>query len=256
MNIYSEMPPFDKIPGGIFLEDIKDFPIEVQKSSIRKTLLSNVSVIEDFLSLKQVSYLRNLMDSFSNKESVSKSGLIDGSKEIGSYRNTVFCEELSKILTRIFRRQDFPSLLILDDYFPCELNGKSYWNFSSISPMFRMMTYKYGGEHVPHYDAPYVYKFDNSYQTLFSFVLYLTDNKTGATRFIKDNQEKKKLSKRNLSDWDRFALNEEVIQEEFPKSGKLLIFPHRLCHDVSKFLPEDKEEVRQIIRGDLVFKSV
>jgi hypothetical protein len=29
-----------------------------------------------------------------------------------------------------------------------------------------------------------------------------------------------------------------------------------MCHDVSKFLPENINEIRQIIRGDLIFKEI
>lgn len=261
-KIFLEKPNFDAIPGGY--EDLSKSNILSYSFDRLKfrDVYDEVAVIDNFLTLQQIFDIQNFMKTFPIPQNVSVSGMISNidMNRIGSVRNTVYSKQLSLEFTNKISTLFKNSVLTTDDKFPSDIwqnvSRNNVWEFEGISPMFRFMTYKSGGEHVPHYDASYIYNFDNSYRTLYSFVLYLTTNKTGSTRFIKDNQEYIQTKNRDHSDWERLAIPQEVLYEEFPVNGKMLIFPHRMCHDVSKFLPENTNEIRQIIRGDLIFKEI
>lgn len=126
-----------------------------------------------------------------------------------------------------------------------------HWAAVGASPMMRFMKYEDGGEHYAHYDAGYFYP-DGEHRTLMSFVMYLTTNtEGGATRFIKDAQSDLPVWERSHDDWDRQVHDEEVIKAVQPLEGSILVFDHRLCHDVQPYLGENP---RIIVRGDIIYK--
>jgi len=133
-----------------------------------------------------------------------------------------------------------------------EMKIHRHWAAVGASPMMRFMKYEDGGEHYAHYDAGYFYP-DGEHRTLMSFVLYLTTNtEGGATRFIKDAQSDLPVWKRTHDDWDRQVKEEEVIKAVQPREGSILVFDHRLCHDVQPYLGENP---RIIVRGDIIYKK-
>ena len=133
-------------------------------------------------------------------------------------------------------------------------NPKEYnvWNFFGISPVFRYMKYTKDSWHVPHYDASHYNKEDPLVRTLYSGVLYLTTNKSGATAFINDEQFQTSFNQRDLSDWTRQARYDEIINWSLPSKGKIIIFPHGMCHSVFPLL-EDEERI--IVRFDLFYSA-
>jgi hypothetical protein len=129
---------------------------------------------------------------------------------------------------------------------------RTIWYPVGFSPMLRFMRYDSGGQHYAHYDAGFIYPNDN-YRTLQSVVIYLTTNTDGgATRFIEDNQMHLPVWERNHQDWTREVQPSEVLYSSQPQMGKMLIFDHRLCHDVEMYRGNDP---RIIIRGDIVFQA-
>lgn len=184
----------------------------------------------------------------------------DANTDTGSMRSTLFDTVLSadiyslfgQVLRpfNVFRTNEYTST----DCWQNMVSLNNQWSLKGISPMLRFMVYSEGGQHYPHYDAGYIYP-NNEARTLKSFVLYLTTNDSGATRFIDDGQSATVTEKRNHNDWDR-AANEEtdnIIFKFTPIKGDMIIFNHRLCHDVDIFEPEGLGEKRIIIRGDLLY---
>ena len=185
---------------------------------------------------------------------VSVQGRTDVPDErIGSRRATIWSEKLAEI---IWRKLDLDLCLDCNPFTSTDWwqgdKRRWYWKAVGFSPLLRFMRYEKGGMHYPHYDAGYIYPDDN-YRTLMSVVLYLTDNKSGFTRMIQDNQEGLPVWDRDHSDWIREPYKKEILSSSVPTAGNGIIFNHRICHDVSLFTDE---KPRIIIRGDVIFKSL
>lgn len=126
------------------------------------------------------------------------------------------------------------------------------WRAHEISPLLRFMRYEKGGLHHPHYDNSYDY--GDGRRTLMSFVLYLTDASPGGrTRIVRDGQEHLAMPSRTHDDWSRPARDDEVIAAVVPTQGAMLMFDHRVCHDIERY---EGDSPRIIIRGDVVFTSM
>lgn len=122
------------------------------------------------------------------------------------------------------------------------------------TPWLRFMRYVGGGQHVPHYDSAFINE-PERYITLFSWVLYLNDIPTsdgGGFQFIDDGQRDppRGRGKSAFEDWMRMAEPREVLDTIQPVAGRMLIFPHWLCHQVQAFTGAG---ARYIIRGDLAY---
>ena len=167
---------------------------------------------------------------------VTKSGLTLNAncKDIGSQRFCTNSEELSDWLNNVIIKSNaFPSFHGDDKY-------------HGVASYFRFMKYKNGGMHYPHYDSDYLYMRpnDNLY-TAYSLVMYLSDCETGEIVFINDETKHAK----DRSDWERQATDEEIFLRIKSRVGRIVLFPHELCHSVMEF----NEKERVIIRGDVVF---
>ena len=124
-----------------------------------------------------------------------------------------------------------------------------WWEMVNVSQYFRFMKYSTGGEHFPHYDSDFVYEY-NGAVTKYSIVVYFNDCDSGEIAFINDTTGHEK----NCSDWTRQANDDEIFLKIRPTTMKILLFPHTLCHTVLPFT--DKNNVRYICRGDILFKRV
>lgn len=214
-----------------------------------------VLVMKNALGLDDCDRLVEFMGGSPNFEQVSVQGRQDlPDDRIGSIRTTVWSPQLAaQIWSRIAGL--IPSRTMnrhsATDWWQGDKDRVS-WTPVAMSPLLRFMRYESGGEHYSHYDAGFIYQDDN-YRTLQSVVIYLTDAEaTGATRFIRDNQQQESIWNRNHLDWTRQARPDEVIYRSLPKRGKMIIFDHRLCHDVESY---HEEGPRIIIRADIVFRS-
>jgi len=192
-----------------------------------------------------------------NFEEVSIQGRKDVPDDrIGSIRTTAWCPQFALELWHKRIKYGMPNSIHYNEHSPTDWwQGNKYrnvWSPIGVSPMMRFMKYEKGGQHYAHYDAGFIYPDDN-YRTLLSMVIYLTTNENGgATRFIKDGQDNIKEWDRDHNDWTREAKPEEVFFESKPIQGNILVFPHRMCHDVEQYLGN---EPRMIIRGDILFKT-
>lgn len=183
---------------------------------------------------------------------VNGTSLTEGQK--GSRRITNYDVKLAQYLNTLIPRFS----LELDEFSQVDWQTNNNdllakWEFVGVSPLFRFMEYTQGSEHFPHYDAPYYDKQQPLYRTLYSGILYLTDNISGATAFVEDGQNNLPFKKRNTVDWEKQAEADQLISMQLPEKGTLVIFPHQACHTV---LPLLEDTSRIIIRFDIFFKAV
>lgn len=252
MGLVHNKPNGDLIPG--FYEPVIDFKLTKNHHN------NPYYYIQDFLTDEDVVNLINLFDSATVREQVSIQGLKDVECGIGSERTTMWSEELATMLTQKLLNSSINHYYTTNEFSKTDSwqnvpTAENTWQLVGFSPLLRFMSYLNGGEHYAHYDAGYIYP-DSDYRTLKSVVIYLTTNHTGATRFISDGQDDIKQCDRVNLDWSREVNRSEVDSSSFPKAKNMLIFDHRMCHDVSKFIPEFEGERRIIIRGDLIYKRI
>jgi len=123
------------------------------------------------------------------------------------------------------------------------------------TPWMRFMRYRHAGKHVPHYDAPYKNE-DESYITLFSWIIYLNDvpeEAGGCFQFVNDGFPNTHPQDRPAGwndDWFDMADPILITVSIHPRRGRMLVFPHWLCHQVGEYTGE---QARYIIRGDLAY---
>lgn len=172
---------------------------------------------------------------------VTRSGLpLTGhTSEIGSIR---FCT-MNSILSDTLHK-----IIMLSDAFPTFYSENDEWfKLHGVSPYFRFMRYHKGGMHYPHYDSDYEYSVPNTnIVTKFSLVVYMTDNNSGALSFVDPTVNNKPLD----SDWDHQASDDEIYLKVLPKVGRIVLFPHTICHTV---LELEDTEPRIMARGDVEF---
>ncbi len=218
-------------------------------------------VLENVLSKEECKTLISFMNTSPNFEEVGVQGMKDKKDDrIGSLRTSVWSPKLANdIWDRI---ENFLSIKYCNQFTATDWYQKNNFfddNFVggeceafpiAVSPLLRFMKYSNGGSHNAHYDASYIYPNPN-YRTLKSMVIYLTDNENAATRFIDDKQQNKSIWDRNHDDWNRAVKQDEIIAKSECVAGNVLLFDHRMCHDVEQYFG-NKERI--IIRGDIVYE--
>jgi len=255
MKLIHNKPPMEKLPGGWE----PTFKIHLNKTSDVKvkTPYGRIQIFENMLTSDECDEIVKQFMQSPNFENVSIQGRKDiPDDRIGSIRTTAWCPQMAeefwdKKLSSMIFPLDF-SDVAQTDWWQGDKTRKK-WKPIGISPMMRFMKYEQEGQHYAHYDAGFIYPNDR-YRTLFSMVIYLTTNdKGGSTRFIQDGQDELFTWDRVHEDWTREATDKEVICKSSPIKGNVLIFPHRMCHDVEKYLGDTP---RIIIRGDVLFEAV
>ena len=209
-------------------------------------------VAKGALTAVDVALLRDAMKAAGTEAPVGVTGYASAMNgEIGSWRATGWSVDLAAALYARLHPV-LPSVRFLDDHAFTDAHGQHAWRIVGLSPLLRFMRYPPGGRHLCHYDAAYDY--GDGRRTLLSVVFYLTDaTATGATRFVRDGQEHLPTSRRCFDDWTRDTLDSEVLASVLPRAGDVLVFDHRLCHDVQRW---DGPGDRIIIRGDVVYEAI
>ena len=209
-------------------------------------------VAKNVLTARDVDVLRSAVKAAGTEAPVGVTGYasaMDG--EIGSWRATGWSVELAAALYERLRPV-LPSVRFLNDHSFTDALGQHAWRIVGLSPLLRFMRYPPGGRHLCHYDAAYDY--GDGRRTLLSVVFYLTDASAGgATRFVRDDQETLPTAQRCFDDWTRDTREDEVIASVLPRAGDVLVFDHRLCHDVERW---DGPGDRIIIRSDVVYEAI
>jgi hypothetical protein len=189
-------------------------------------------------------------------EPVGVTGIRDG-YGVGSMRSTAWSPDLAMALfARV--RPAIPAVRFLgercftDAFATSTRPGHERWRVVGLTPVLRFMRYAASGRHLCHYDAGYDY--GDGRRTLLSVVFYLTDAAdSGATRFVRDGQELLPVHARSFADWDRDTREGEVLVRVQPARGDVLVFDHRLCHDVERW---DGPGERMIVRADVVYEAI
>ena len=261
-NAIDEQPAPDmtKVAGG-WLTDQTVPLIGCLRRPTTTEVLPNVYRVDGFMhELSCDRWVEMVKGAPVQPEGVSIQGMMNPVPEnIGSRRITMFNRALAKELERLFEHVDFRKERVMTDYDSTDFwqgdKSRRNWRYEGVSGVLRTMVYSAGGQHFAHHDQGFIYNNDN-YRTLYSFVLYLSTNNSGATRIIDDKQGHLPVWERDHSDWTREAREDEVLFKSYPKKGSLLLFEHRICHDVQKFIPESEVEERIVVRGDLIFRSI
>lgn len=249
-----EKPDLDKLPGGWDLHT--NLTLYGNDNYYVSSLLGpSAFVLNRVLCESDCDRLIELMKSSNIAYPVSIQGNKDTIDDrMGSVRATAWSEHLAHQIWNAIG--DKIPVREMDDYSRTDWwqYGEMHrrWEPIGVSPLLRFMRYENEGQHYAHYDAGYIYP-DTQYRTLMSFVLYLTTNTdSGSTRFVLDGQDDKRVWERNHNDWTRETRLDEVMFSVYPSKGSMLVFDHRLCHDVEKYTGEGP---RIIIRGDVIFKA-
>ena len=255
-------PDLSKIPGGWEPQTDMQFDALSASASCR-TVKADAYEMLNVLSHSDCQKLIDLFEASHIEAPVGVQGRTGAmaTSEVGSKRATAWSEYLAEQLWKKMQ----PLLQQQRTWKTCNyLTSTDWWQGNKlrstwmpvgISPLLRFMRYAKGGQHFAHYDAGFIYPDDN-YRTLMSFVVYLTDANPefgGATRFILDTQHDLPVWNRNHEDWVRPVKEEEVIAAVHPKQGNILLFDHRLCHDVQTYTGDSP---RVIIRGDIIFEAI
>jgi hypothetical protein len=254
--ITQHRPDLSNIPGGV---DVKP-PFGLTESWVSKPTMAysegDITLIRDVMRPTDCQRLIEYFESIGTYAPVTIQGTqvvsddTVGSMRITGYAPTV-ADDLYQLLADVLTDTKVCNEMTPTDWW--QYDTGRVWEVAGFSPMLRFMRYSNGGKHYPHYDAGYIYP-NTSYRTLKSFILYLTTNKSGATRFIRDGQDGIPVMHRNHADWDREPLEEEVISRTLPVAGNMLVFDHRLCHDVEAYTDEVGDRV--IIRGDVLYRAL
>ena len=227
--------------------------------TVDKLTLDEAFVLENVLSKKDCETLIEFMNASDNFEEVGVQGMKeDKDTRIGSLRTSIWSpgvaeniwKKISPYLMKIYGTNwtatDWWQDLSSEELY----NPITEYNPIAVSPLLRFMKYEKGGQHYAHYDASFIYP-DNNFRSLKSMVVYLTSNNGAATRFINDGQQDIDIWDRKHEDWNREVKPEEIIAKSECIQGNVLIFNHRICHDVEKYLGD---EPRVIIRGDIIYE--
>ena len=252
LDISKNPPKIDSLPGG-WLPDM-ELKIDAIENVKRIDIIEGAYVLENVFSKNDTKFLREAFSSAGILAPVSVQGRQDvPDYSVGSRRATAWAPQFADALwKRIAEKFSIREMKddTLTDWWQEGMQRK--WSPYAISPMWRFMKYEKGGKHYAHYDAGFIYP-SSEYRTLQSVVIYLTDsNNGGATRFIRDNQTTS-VWERNHLDWTREVKEEEVIARVYPKEGSILVFDHRMCHDVEEYTGETS---RIIVRTDIIYHAL
>lgn len=256
------MVDLKKYCGNSKLENLKfdiDFSnakhetLFVEKYQSNFFLLNNVKIDTNTLIT-----LRNRKD----KYPVGFNGLPNNS-EIGSYRlilwneNAVdsFAKSVNKIMPKNLVKTKIKNQFyyVGDNFKMCApyYLDKDNYNLLSSTPYIRYMEYieKSKAKHAPHFDAPH---YGDSFLTLFSWVLYLDDCTDGNFDFIEDGFDTNFNNRTQDLFIDFEKMSDNILLSITPKVGKMIIFPHWLCHQVNEFT-SNQTGLRRIMRGDIAY---
>jgi hypothetical protein len=247
------IPPLEKLPAGLALDPLNSLLGGAETRC--KTLMEGAFVIENLLQEQDVAELISIFRNAPKKEEVSALGLPKKEQDAyrGSERLSLWAPKLSEALYQLLL--PWLSARSMNDFSRTDWwqHGKfRHWQPIGLSPLLRMMSYTKGAEHLPHYDAAYIYP-DARYRSLMSVIFYLsTHSREAATRILADGQDLLPEWERKHADCFEPASEAQVLQRIYPQAGAVFIFDHRIFHDAERY---EGDAERLLIRADLVFEG-
>jgi hypothetical protein len=226
-----------EIKDGVYILDTLNQKIDTD-TSLQNRVKNNLLI--------EVEHLFNTYEESGHLYPVSVTGLKDTSSGIGSNRFCNWDTHLAKLIDNAIRSFDILQLIEHEDY-------HNTLKYEGVSKYFRFMRYVQGGEHYPHYDSDFVTNLqDTRNVTAYTIVVYFTDCESGEICFVNDNRPPK-FGKTDLTDWERQATDGEIWLKVKPRAGRIVMFPHTMCHTVLPY--NDTDGQRIIARGDVVFST-
>jgi hypothetical protein len=179
---------------------------------------------------------------------VSTTGIKTETDSIGSKRFCVDSPIIADALTSVIRRTGYPNVII---------TAEGQFEFLKVANYFRFMEYENGGEHYPHYDSDFRYVIGGvEYRTMQTLVMYFDDCDTGEFCFVEaPPMEVPDLETALRADWTRQATVDEIAVDVPVRCGRIIVFPHELCHTVKPFT-DGLGKKRRILRGDLLYRKI
>lgn len=235
-------------------------------------LSNNIIMLDNVLSKKNCIYLKNVIHSIKNKVTTDEHGRKNTEKSF-SFRCTTHNLELVNSCWNRINKFLEKNIII----------GDMEWNPCGINPLLRVIKYLPGsGGLVPHYDFPFVQtvkylKDENmdlagncknetevNIKSLYTMIIYITKNTSGATTFIRDPYRYIDLTEEtrcgiNLNDgpygkdWDRMSKDKEILYNCLPDYGKVLLFKHETLHSGNILNKNDVDKI--IIRTDIMYSG-
>lgn len=199
--------------------------------------------------------LEKSFDNFMNsipKQYIDTVGITGNKNEdvgVGSVRFSTHNRVVAHCIERIIESVGIAQFLdIYDD------EGLKKYRFHSVADYIRFMEYQQDGEHYPHYDCDF--EIDENIITKYTVVMYFTDNPNdGEFVFVKDKDgvNPNDINIKNVFDydWTSQATDDEVLLKINPSVGKIIVFPHSLCHSVLK-----TNSPRKIARLDIAMEKI
>lgn len=259
--VFTTKPSPESLPGFWEPKVVPPLNQPITEKKIGNIPTHQAVIIENVLTHEECQELIKFMLQSPNFEEVGVQGMKDQKDErIGSIRTSIWSPGIAANLwDRLIPHCSWIDCRehILTDWWQNSTNDpKKYlrsetYTAVAVSPLLRFMQYGKNGQHYAHYDAGFIYPHDDRYRTLKSMVIYLTTNEGAATRFINDGQDGLPIYERKHDDWSRPVEEHEIIGKSECMQGNVLLFDHRMCHDVQQYLGN---EPRIIIRGDIVYK--
>jgi hypothetical protein len=251
--------PADRRPApGVLYGEWDPSPIDLDSPRIPAVapVLAGAWLARGVLTADDCARLVAAMEASGRALPVSVHGLPGGGAEVGSVRATAWaptlgCALWQRLASLLPAERRVEATTPTDWHWP---TPHRRWRPVGVSPLLRFMRYDAGGRHHGHYDRSFDH--GDGRRTLMSLVLYLTEVAAGwggRTRFLRDGQEHLPVELRRHDDWPREARGHEVLAAVRPERGAVLLFDHRMCHDIERY---DGPVPRVIVRGDVVFEAL
>ena len=249
LSVYDHNIPYKEFINKMDLNVIskfvncKNIEYELTNKDVNSTthVLNNVQIINNVLEEREIEILLKRIINEEWIKSDIHGKIITDKKLLGSYRLSWYNKNFANnIWNRI--KEHIDNYIINDDI---ETNDNCrVWRIIGINPLFRFIKYNNNDSLVPHYDS--TYKYDSNIKSFKSIIIYLTNNNSGETCFIKEKE-----NKNNYDDWDNNELDTDIIFKINPLKGSLAIFDHNILHSSKKI--ENEEKI--IIRTDLMYEK-
>lgn len=220
----------------------KDVNFDIKQSDVVvKKYDNDIRVIDGLI---DSDFIDNLFDIF-NKHDVVYGAGIDGYSDVSdimSNRKSLYSVKLSEVLFN--NVYNYITKIKIANRAITDWNENEVYRCVGINPLFRYIEYLKHGKLIPHYDYSFS---DGEFKSLYSVVIYMSDNTDGETSFMVD--ENINVWNKDLADKSNFEYTEYLKIK--PKKGRIVIFPHHLLH-----CGLEANDKKVLLRSDLMFKKL
>jgi hypothetical protein len=231
---------------------VQEFDIDTANSIIQPTSTilpgtTDVLLIKGLLAINEVQALLSAVPD-SKFVTADSHGVAGNNQKTGSYRASLWAPNFASILFERIR-PFISNPLIVNPFTPTDAHDTIAWSPVSINPLLRLIHYKSSGTLIPHYDGPVF--FQDGTRTLYSVIIGLTSDSSGATRFLSDPKRDLPFTRRSHGDQDRIPEPNDVDAIIVLEPTDALIFPHRILHDTA---PVNLNKT--ILRTDVIYTRI